>query len=98
MVIGLTQKKQEVFCQNPLQDKYIDMIYRTGDLVRLVELLYADDLVLTAESEEEVIHMFNRWKEEMEQRELKLNMEKTKLMVTRNKARDKIHSGEILSK
>ncbi len=32
------------------------------------ELLYADDLVLTAESEKEVIHMFNRWKEEMEQK------------------------------
>ncbi len=57
------------------------------------ELLYADDLVLTAESEEEVIHMFNRWKEEMEQGELKINMEKTKLMVIGNKARDRIHSG-----
>ncbi len=30
------------------------------------ELLYADDLVLTAETEEEVIHMFNRWKDEVE--------------------------------
>ncbi len=57
------------------------------------ELLYADDLVLTAESEEEVIHMFNRWKEEIEQRGLKINMEKTKLMVTGNKARDRTHSG-----
>ncbi len=36
------------------------------------ELLYADDLVLTAESEEEVIHMLNRWKEEIEQRGLKI--------------------------
>ncbi|MCV6072043.1 hypothetical protein OFP26_41355, partial [Escherichia coli] len=34
-------KTEEVFCQNPLQDKYIDMIYRTGDLVRLVDgLIY----------------------------------------------------------
>ncbi len=52
----------------------------------------ADDLVLTAESEEEVIHMFNRWKE-MDQRGLKINMEKTKLIVIGNKARDKIHLG-----
>ena len=57
------------------------------------ELLYADDLVLTAESKEEVTDMFNRWKEEMEQSGLKINMEKTKLMVTGNKARERIQSG-----
>ena len=57
------------------------------------ELLYADDLVLTAESKEEVTGMFNRWKEEMEQRGLKINMEKTKLMVTGNKATERIQSG-----
>ncbi len=40
-----------------------------------------------------MIHMFNMWKEEMEQMGLKINMEKTKLMVTGNETRDKIHSG-----
>ena len=39
------------------------------------ELLYADDLVLTAESKEEVTDIFNRWQEGMEQRGLKINME-----------------------
>ena len=34
----------------------------------LWELLYADDLVLTEESKEEVTDMFNRWKKGMEQR------------------------------
>ncbi len=57
------------------------------------ELLYADDLVLTAESREEVTDMINRWKEEMEQRGLKINTEKTKLMVTGNMAREGIQSG-----
>ena len=57
------------------------------------ELLNADALVLTAESKEEVADMFNRWQEEMEQRGLKINMEKTKLMVTGNKAREGIQSG-----
>ena len=56
------------------------------------ELLYADDLVLTAESKEEVTDMFNRWKEGMEQRGLKINMEKTKSVVTGNKARERIQS------
>ena len=45
-------------------------------------LLYADDLVLTAESKEEVTDMFNRWKEGMEQRGLKINSDKTKSMMT----------------
>ncbi len=60
------------------------------------ELLYADHWVLTAESDEEVIHMFIGWKKEREQRGLKISMEKTKLMVTGNKARDKTNSGRWL--
>ena len=46
------------------------------------ELLYADDLVLTAETREEVVSMFERWKTAMEQRGLKVNIEKTKLLVS----------------
>ncbi|MPC10166.1 hypothetical protein E2C01_002794 [Portunus trituberculatus] len=45
-------------------------------------LAHNDGLVLTAESREEVTDMFNRWKEEMEQSGLKVNMEKTKLIMT----------------
>ena len=59
----------------------------------LWELLYADGLVLTAESKEEGTDMFNRWKEGMEQRGLKINTEKTKSMVTGNKARERLQSG-----
>ncbi len=43
------------------------------------ELLYADDLVLTAESKKEVADMFNRWKEEMKQRGLKIKQDKDKI-------------------
>ena len=46
------------------------------------EMLYANDLVLTAESREEVEEMFRRWKEAMELRGLKVNVAKTKLMVS----------------
>ena len=56
------------------------------------ELLYADDQVLTAESKEEVTGMFSRWKEEMEQRGLKIYTEKTKLVLTGNKTRERIQS------
>ena len=47
------------------------------------ELCFADGLVLTTESkEEETAVMFNRWKKGMEQRGLKINMDKTKSMMT----------------
>ena len=48
----------------------------------LFELLYADDLVLTGETREEAKEMFIRWKSGIERRGLKINMEKTKVMVS----------------
>ena len=46
------------------------------------ELLYADDLVLIAESMEELVEKFNTWKEGIESKGLKVNMGKTKVMVS----------------
>ena len=53
-----------------------------GERRGLWELLYADDLVITAESEEEAISSFNSWKAGLEKRGLKINSEKTKVMIT----------------
>ena len=39
-------------------------------------------LVLTAELEDDVFEKFVRWRKELESRGLKVNMEKTKMMVT----------------
>ena len=44
------------------------------------ELLYADDLVLVAQSKEGLREKVLRWKECMELKGLKLNIEKTKVM------------------
>ena len=44
------------------------------------ELFYADDLALLAESEEKLLEMIRRWKDGMEQKGLKVNMGKTKVM------------------
>src|SRR5450432_1869136 len=44
------------------------------------ELVYADDLVLLAESEEELNVLMARWKNGMEEKWLRVNMEKTKIM------------------
>ena len=47
----------------------------------LWDLLYTDDLVITAKSEEEAVRKFSVWKREKETRGLKVNINKTKLMV-----------------
>ena len=44
-------------------------------------LLHANDLVLTAESEKKAVRKFGVWKREIETRRLKVNINKTKLIV-----------------
>ena len=46
------------------------------------ELLYADGLVLIAESMEELIQKFKKWKEGMDTRGHWINMKKTKTMIS----------------
>jgi len=44
------------------------------------QLLYADDLVLIAESEEDLMEMIRKWKMELELKGLRVNVGKTKVM------------------
>jgi len=44
------------------------------------ELFYADDLALLAESEEKLLEKIGLWKRRMEEKGLKVNMDKTKVM------------------
>ena len=46
------------------------------------DVLYADDLAITAETREEAVEEFITWKSAMECRGLKVNIEKTKLLVS----------------
>jgi len=46
------------------------------------ELLYADDLVVIAETEEDLIKRINEWKGVVENRGLRVNMNKTKVMIS----------------
>jgi hypothetical protein len=59
-------------------------------------MLYADDLVLTAQSREEVTDKFNVWNARMEKRGLKINMDKTMVLVTGKEAKEKIQAGSWL--
>ena len=47
------------------------------------ELLFADDLVVIAETEEDLIKRLNEWKNNVENRGMRVNMNKNKVM-TRN--------------
>ena len=57
------------------------------------ELLYADDLVLTGESREEVGRMLTEWKRAMESKGLRINMEKTKMVVSGSSEEMPVQSG-----
>ena len=46
------------------------------------ELLYADDLVIISDSREECIARFGAWREGMEQKGLRVNMKKTKFLIS----------------
>ena len=43
------------------------------------EMLYADDLEVIAESEEELIKRLNEWKDNVESKGMRVNMNKTKV-------------------
>ena len=46
------------------------------------ELLYADDLAMIAETEEELIKRLNEWKNNVESTGVRVNMNKTKVMIS----------------
>jgi len=48
----------------------------------LWELLYADDLVVIAETEGDLIKRLNKWKDNMANRGMRVNMNKTKVMIS----------------
>jgi len=45
-------------------------------------VFYADDLVVIAEAEEDLIKRLNEWKDFMENRDTRVNMNKTKFMIS----------------
>ena len=42
-------------------------------------MLYADDLAVIAETEEELIKRLNEWKDNVESKDMRVNMNKTKV-------------------
>ncbi len=59
----------------------------------LKKLLYVDDLVLMAEMEEEAVEKFSAWKRRMDSRGLRVNMEKTKVVISGEELMIRMESG-----
>ena len=60
----------------------MEAIYREFRVVLPWELLYADDLVVIAETEEELIKRLNEWKDNVESKGMRVNKNKTKVIVS----------------
>ena len=59
------------------------------------ELLYADDLVLMADSIEKLEILFERWKSGMEQKGLRVNSGKSKVMISKHKCNPQNKTGKF---
>ena len=57
------------------------------------ELLYADDLVLIAETMEELVGKFEKWKTGLEDKGLRVSAAKTKAMISSSEARSGFEVG-----
>ena len=58
------------------------------------DLLYADDMIITGESKEEVEEQFHHWKAALERRGLKINIGKTKILVSGKEGLTPLPSGQ----
>ena len=67
----------------------VDVIFENAREGLMNEILYADDLVLMSESMENLKKKLLKWEEAFQSKELKVNLKKTKVMVSGSK-------GEVL--
>ena len=61
------------------------------------ELLYADDLAVIAETEEDLIKKHNEWKNNVENRGMRVNMNKTKVMYDKWRTSEAIAEGCMMA-
>ena len=58
----------------------MEAISREFRVARPWELLYADDLAVIAKTEEQLIKRLNEWKDNVESKGMRVNMNKTKVI------------------
>jgi len=60
----------------------MEAISREFTVVLPWQLLYADNVIAIAETEDDLINRLNEWKDNMENRGMRVNMNKTKVMIS----------------
>jgi len=60
----------------------MEALSREFTVALLWELLYTDDLVVIAETEDDLIKRLNEWKDFVENRGMRVNVNKTKVMIS----------------
>jgi len=60
----------------------MEALSREFRVTLLWELLFADDLVVIPETEDDLIKMLNEWKDNVENRGMIVNLNKTKVMIS----------------
>jgi len=60
----------------------MEALYREFRVALPWELLYADDLIVIAETEDGLIKTLNEWKDNVEDRGMRINMNKTNVMIS----------------
>ena len=73
----------------------VDVVTELARDGALSELLYADDLVLMSEIFEGTGNTFIKWKEAIESKGLKVNVGKTKVIVSSRITQDSLSKGEV---
>ena len=73
----------------------MEAIFREFRVALPWELLYADDLAVIAETEEELIKRLNEWKDNVESKGMRVSINKTRVVVSGKcqKVRQKIQDG-----
>ena len=59
-----------------------EALSREFRVVLPLELLYTDEVVVIAETEDDLIKRLNEWKDNTENRGMRVNMNKTKVMIS----------------
>ncbi|XP_068246709.1 uncharacterized protein [Palaemon carinicauda] len=91
--------KEVIFVSDGYRErKILDVLSEEIGNVELWELLYADDLAMTVENEEELQSRIMEWIKSLERGSLRVNMDKTETMVNSNEGRDLHESRDAVIK
>lgn len=77
----------DVIKQNEKKIKKLEVGYRKLQRIAVSECAFADDVAVIASTERDLQHNLELWKEALQERQLKINIQKNKIMAISNRDR-----------